>query len=383
MTPGVQPTDGPGAVPDLLHFVPELRTDFVRRDVGDECVVWSSLSGEPAVLDPVATVMLAVVDGEASIGELATEVHEEIGIPFDAAQRQVSALVERFGRAGLLTSSLSGTTAEHAISQRELFVAPPTPCSESASRLGTETLVLRLGGHTVRVACDSRRAARTLRDALADHLVDGDEDAPLAFVLTAPQGFKRTHLLSDRAGFVLSEARGLEPGLHALASHLTALLPPAPGTVRFRTRAVVTGNGTVACLFPLLFSPVISERDLTRAGLRLVDRLALDVDVGTGAIANPEIPWPALRDLDPAPAHAGAGGRGVATAVVAAAPPYAAPPTRAAVVAELAAGGLHGSVAELLDAAVRLVEGAEIRAAEPAVAASLAEVLQELGSGEA
>jgi len=376
---GIPPADGPWVTTDFLNFVPELRTDFARRDVGAECVVWSPLSTEPVVLDPLAAVMLAVVDGDASVGELATEVHEEIGVPLETARRQVTTIVDHLGRAGLLTSSISGTTAGEAIAQRDLFVAAPTPCSENASRLGTETIVLRLGRHTVRVACDSRRAARTLRAALADHVVDGDEDTPLAFVLTAPQGLTRTHLLVDRAGFVLSAARGIDAGLHALASHLTALLPPAPGTVRIRARAVTTGDRTVVCLFPLLHSPVIPERDLARSGLRLVDRLALDVDVATGAVTNPRIPWPALRDLDPGRAHVGPGGTSVVTAVLDAGPPIdAPPPTRAVVVAQLAAGGLHGSVGALLDATARLVEGAELHSTQPEIT-PIVELLRQLG----
>ena len=97
-------------------------------------------------------------------------------------------------------------------------------------------------------------------------------------MLTAPQGLQRNHRLVDRSGFVLSEGRGLDSGLHALASHLTALLPPAPGTVRIRTRGVAAGDRTVLCLPPLLYFPEIGERDLAAAGLGLLDRLAVDVE---------------------------------------------------------------------------------------------------------
>ena len=40
--------------------------------------------------------MLDVVDGAASVGELATEVHEEIGIPLETAQRRMTEMVELF-----------------------------------------------------------------------------------------------------------------------------------------------------------------------------------------------------------------------------------------------------------------------------------------------
>ncbi len=71
---------------EVRELVPELRTDFERRNIGSECVVWSPLAGEPTVLDAVATVMLDVIDGSASIGQLATEVHEEVGVPLETAQ---------------------------------------------------------------------------------------------------------------------------------------------------------------------------------------------------------------------------------------------------------------------------------------------------------
>jgi hypothetical protein len=374
-----QPTDGHSVTIDLVDFVPELRTDFVRRDVGGECIAWSPLAAEPAVLDPVATVMLDVVDGEASMGQLAIDVCEAVGVPFETAERQVRRIVELFAQAGLLTASTANSTAEEAIAQRELFASSPTPCTENASRLGTVTHTLRLGEHTVRVACDSPRGSRTLRAAFANHIVDGGEDAALAFVLTAPQALKRTHLLVDRSGFVLSEGRGLDAGLHAIASHLTALLPPAPGTVRIRARGIVSGDRTIVCLFPLLYFPVIGERELARAGLHLIDRLALDVELRTGHVANPPVPWPALSNLGAGPAHVGTGGTAAVSAVVQGTLPGSAPPTQAGIVASIAANGLHGSVADLLDAAILLVQGAELRSTPPE-AKQFIELLQELGA---
>jgi hypothetical protein len=361
----------PGPTIGQLDFVPTLRAGFERRDIGNEAIVWSPRGAEPVELDPISRVMLDVIDGTASVGELATEVHEEIGIPLEAAQQRVSQVVERFDRAALLTTSTAISTPEQAISDRDFFVSPSTPCSESASRLGTVTLNLRLGEHAVRVACDSRRAARTLRAALERDVIGDEDELPLAFVLTAPQGFRRSHQLVDRAGLALSEGKGLDTGLRALASHLTALLAPAPGTVRFRARAIVAQRHTILCLYPLLYFPVIPERDLARAGLQLVDRLAFDVDTATGEIAHPEIPWPTLERLPTGPGHVGTGGRRPVTAVVAARYPGSGPPTEAGVVAQLAANGLHGSPADLIDAAMSLVRGAEVHSTIPDVTSLL------------
>jgi hypothetical protein len=376
-----EPAEGT-EIPDALDFVPVLRTDFVRRDLAGESVVWSPIAPDPVALDPISTVMLDVIDSHATVRELALDVHAEIGIDLATAQQQVGRVVQLFDRAALLTSSASALDADEAIARRELFISMPTPCSENASRLGTVTHNVRLGEHTIRVACDSRRGARKLRTALGAHIVDAAGDVPLGFVLTAPQGLKRTHLLTDRSGIALSESRGLDTGLHALACHLSALLPPAPGTVRIRSRALVSGDHTIVCLYPLLFFPVMSEDELARGGFSVIDRLAADVEVATGRIVNPDVPWQTLRELDTAPEHAGTGGVRTVTAMVdagAALGSAAPPPTPAQIVAAIAANGLSGSTADLLDAAILLVQDAELRSAVPGTD-QLGNVLEELGS---
>src|SRR5262249_36602286 len=105
------------------------------------------------------------------------------------------------------------------------------------------------------------------------------------------------------------------------------------------------------------------ERELERAGFRVIDRLALDVDLGTGLITNLEIPWPSLRDLRPARNHVGIGGTRPVTALGTETPIGSAPPTPGQIVAQLAAEGLCGSAAQLLDAAVTLAHHAELRSA--------------------
>jgi len=110
---------------DVTDVVPQLRTEYLRRDVDGECLVWSPVAAEPAVLDPVVSVMLDVIDGEASIGDLATEVHEEVGVPFDVALRQVARTVQLLDAAGMLASS--SLRIEDAVVPRQLFANPPNP----------------------------------------------------------------------------------------------------------------------------------------------------------------------------------------------------------------------------------------------------------------
>jgi hypothetical protein len=317
--------------------------------------------------------------------DLAVVVHEASGLPLHAATQQVLRIIEQFDVAGLLTSSGVGPSADEAIAGAEIFIGSSTPCSENASRLGTESLHLRFDERVVRVACDSRRATRRLRDALANCLaadrVDDAEEPPLAFVLTAPQGLKRHHELTDRSGFTLSTGRGLDAGLSALGSHLTALLPPAPRTVRIRARTLVAEEHTVVCLPPLLYVTPIDERTLRRQGIGIIDRLALDIDVETGCLVNPEIPWPALARLRNAGPHVGVGGTRVIDVVVDTRPPGDPTPTPATAVARLAASGVHGSPAELLDVATRIVETAELRSTTPGTDAFLDVVLGREATG--
>ena len=111
---------------DVTELVPELRTDYVRRVIDGESVVWSPVGAEPVLLDPVSAVMLDVIDGEASIGQLAREVHEEVGVPFDVALQQVGRTVQLLEGAGMLASSVA-LSPDDAVAARQLFVNPPNP----------------------------------------------------------------------------------------------------------------------------------------------------------------------------------------------------------------------------------------------------------------
>jgi hypothetical protein len=359
-----------GASAALLDYVPVLRSDFAVHRFDSAAVVWSPLCPEPVALEPIASVLLDVIDGEASVRDLASDVSEAVGVPLDTAERQVVKIVDTLGRAGVLTTSRSELSAAEAIARRDIFVSTSTPCSENASRLGTVSLLVRFAERTVRIACDSRKAVRTLRTALRDHLSDErvtePDETDLAFVLTGPQGLQRHHRLIDRTGFALSEARGLDAGLHALASHLTVFLPAAPGTVRIRARALAAENDAVLVLYPLSFFPPLTEKELSRSGLRLVDRLAFDLDLSTGRIVNPVVPWPELAGLPVAPTHAGTGHGLVVTGVVQPRSPHPAGTRRRVdAVAAIASNGLEGGIDTMLGAGAFLADHARIESVTP------------------
>lgn len=107
--------------------VPLLRDGIERQDIDGEAVVWSPISPVPTHLDPVATVLLDVIDGIASIGEIVADVQEVVGLPYDVAQQRIAHIIRTFDEARLLTTSSSNEHADEAIARRELFVAPPNP----------------------------------------------------------------------------------------------------------------------------------------------------------------------------------------------------------------------------------------------------------------
>lgn len=249
-----------------------------------------------------------------------------------------------------------------------------------SSRLGGVTnLQLRFGRHEIRVASDSRKAIRLLEAALGDHVVEPGDGADLAFLLHRPRSLQRSHFLNDRSGFVLSTNRGLDSGVAALAGHLTAYLPPLPGCVRVRSRALKTEAGVVVGLPPALLVPRLDEKDLARVNAAMVDCLAIDIDIKSGRIRQAAVPWPEL-ELAPGPGHAGVACDELVSSVLTITPEGSTHPTRADVVAGLAGNALEGTPSDVLDACCRLVESCELRVLAPTNEAS--EVLEVLRSGD-
>jgi hypothetical protein len=103
-------------------FIPTLRTDFARADIESESVVWSPSRLRPTVVDPVSKVLLDVIDGGATVGEICQDVSEVVGVTTDAAFAQVHRSLGLFDTAGLLVTSAG--TDEIALSD-EIFLTPP------------------------------------------------------------------------------------------------------------------------------------------------------------------------------------------------------------------------------------------------------------------
>ena len=102
---------------------PAIRSDLLCRQFDHESVVWSPLRQDPVALDAIATTLLGILDGEATIAELIEDVHDVVGISRDLARSQVLRTVELLHDAGALTTSIVESIPER---QRELFINPPS-----------------------------------------------------------------------------------------------------------------------------------------------------------------------------------------------------------------------------------------------------------------
>lgn len=85
---------------------PAVRREVAMRRVGDEAVAWSDLRETPTLLDPVAVVMVDVIDGVATAAELVEDVQDALGIDRYAAWAQVKRVLDLLDSAGMLESSV-------------------------------------------------------------------------------------------------------------------------------------------------------------------------------------------------------------------------------------------------------------------------------------
>ena len=359
-------------------FVPELRPDLIRRDLGLEAVAWSPEHPWPVALDPASRVMLDVIDGSATISDLVADVQDVVGIATELAQAQVNRIIDRFDRGGLLTTS----RPDPAPGVRSVFVSPASSCMETSSCTGKVTSVnLQIAGQPIRVACASAKVARRLRNALHEHVID--EQAPLGFMLRAPHRRQRDHVLVDRGGFTLGTARSVDAAVAMIASHLAVLHPPAAGRVRLRLRALLREGTAVLCPFPVLFAPPLDEGLIRSTGHTLLDRLAVDIDPASNSLATDPVPWAGAGNLRAPEGHAGSGevSAQIHAIVVARAPGATSSSTMAELVAMLATERLSGDRDTILEVAVGLVTACVAQEVELQDSKGVGAALERLAQG--
>lgn len=74
----------------------------IAVDVGEETVLYHEDRDSLHLLDPIASVVWAELDGRTPVGEVCRLLSEAFGAELTVVQRDVVALVDRLGEAGVL-----------------------------------------------------------------------------------------------------------------------------------------------------------------------------------------------------------------------------------------------------------------------------------------
>jgi PqqD family protein of HPr-rel-A system len=81
---------------------PKARTDLTVVQLDGEAVIYDEVSGELHHLNPSATLVFDLLDGTATVKELAADVAEAFGLSSGEVESQIRVLVRRFRALGLL-----------------------------------------------------------------------------------------------------------------------------------------------------------------------------------------------------------------------------------------------------------------------------------------
>ena len=102
-------------------YVPAIRPDSILRYYQNDGVAWSPLHPTPAYLDPVASVVVRILDGRATVGELVADVNDVMAVPKDIAAAQIARVLRQLRENALLVDSI----AEPVESSLSIFHDPP------------------------------------------------------------------------------------------------------------------------------------------------------------------------------------------------------------------------------------------------------------------
>jgi hypothetical protein len=87
------------------EYTPRKRADVLELDMGDGVVLYDPGSRLVHHLNPSASLLWSLSDGEASVGQLAVEISEELHLEPSQLHEQFVGLVAEMDALGLLTDS--------------------------------------------------------------------------------------------------------------------------------------------------------------------------------------------------------------------------------------------------------------------------------------
>lgn len=88
---------------------PKARSDLTVVELDGEAVIYDEASGELHHLNPSATLVFGLLDGTATMRELAADVADAFEQPADEVESQIRVLVRRFRSLGLLNGTAAAS----------------------------------------------------------------------------------------------------------------------------------------------------------------------------------------------------------------------------------------------------------------------------------
>jgi PqqD family protein of HPr-rel-A system len=81
---------------------PRAREDLATVELDGEVVIYDEASGDLHHLNPTATLVFSMCDGNATIAELAADIGEVFGMSTDDVERQIRSLLRQLRRQRLI-----------------------------------------------------------------------------------------------------------------------------------------------------------------------------------------------------------------------------------------------------------------------------------------
>jgi PqqD family protein of HPr-rel-A system len=81
---------------------PKVRDDLAIVEIEGEAIVYDDQNGQLHHLNPTATVVFNLCDGQSTVKEFAADIADVYSLPPGDVERQVRALIRAFRESGLL-----------------------------------------------------------------------------------------------------------------------------------------------------------------------------------------------------------------------------------------------------------------------------------------
>lgn len=176
--------------------------------VDGEAVLACEGSPVPIRLDPVTTVIWGALDGTVSVGEMAADLVDAVGVEPAFAASCVEQLVRLLAAVGMLEEPAS-PRAKH----DRWFGPVERSCAGARLAIDeVEVVSLRFGTEGFRMGSNDEDVVHEVREQFVAHLGEGVGDESELFVAriqteaTSPRTPRRRHLLLDHEGTVVYSA---------------------------------------------------------------------------------------------------------------------------------------------------------------------------------